>query len=368
MRNLGLIWASICLNSPKHNHIPSRDRFPLNPTGEYSIFLGKCKLFAQPPYKTHAPLSESPEPSACKWSNAHEIRHLWLGGLGIWRYLCFPASIGGPVLQAIQRVNCLCLKNVTGTLVDVWRKAKRKSAIVTLRLPKSPGKKHLCGDSWSIPLKVKRENKSICWTRQLEVTRIPWHRLGLRCSWAKTGKPLDPFWDLVPPCAAFRGKTGPYLLTNLHMPCWSCAGILTFYTWTLPCKWWLPFILVEKAMFQICKMYLLSSPDVEHPFAGWKFTVIPLEGLSNDALQGWLFGIPESWGLGSTFKAYLGSLPLPSPPPSPHDRSEPQPCPSMELPRSAFCCTCLAGNELVQQAPSEAPSQAVPNTASEWSS
>ena len=26
-------------------------------------------------------------------------------------------------------------------------------------------------------------------------------------------------------------------------------GILTLYTGTLPCKWWCPFILVEKAMF-----------------------------------------------------------------------------------------------------------------------
>ena len=38
------------------------------------------------------------------------------------------------------------------------------------------------------------------------------------------------------------------------------TGILTLYTSTLPCKWWLPFILVEKAMFQMGKMYLVRSP------------------------------------------------------------------------------------------------------------
>ena len=27
------------------------------------------------------------------------------------------------------------------------------------------------------------------------------------------------------------------------------------------CKWWCPFILVEKAMFQMGKMYLLRSPE-----------------------------------------------------------------------------------------------------------
>ena len=38
------------------------------------------------------------------------------------------------------------------------------------------------------------------------------------------------------------------------------TGILTLYTRTLPCKWWCPLILVEKAMVQMGKMYLLRSP------------------------------------------------------------------------------------------------------------
>ena len=42
----------------------------------------------------------------------------------------------------------------------------------------------------------------------------------------------------------------------------SCPGVLTCCTCTLPCKWWCPFILVEKALFQMGKMHPLRSPVV----------------------------------------------------------------------------------------------------------
>ena len=68
-------------------------------------------------------------------------------------------------------------------------------------------------------------------------------------------KPRILVWDGVHPSLCQNRETPS--VVPLRFP---LTGILTLYTSTLPCKWWFPYILVEQAMFQMGKMYLLRIP------------------------------------------------------------------------------------------------------------